>query len=159
MGSSFVFAPQDCAHRLGGAFVTLQIGGGASAERSSQWVEDDAFIDVAIRHAAQRLRGSQGGVPVFGRLLNGTDCDTRWSWHVDPKALKWEQKATEVCDASPGYIEENTKHWMSSPGKWPLGISRGFNIFHLKSPTGDVVQVGFPSILVSRCRVLKLQGR
>lgn len=114
----------------------MQIGG-SSAERTSQWVEDDGFIEVAIRHATQRLRGSaQGSVPVFARLLNGTDCDARWSWHapglrarprvgaeVDPKAATWEQVATEVCDASPGYIEQNTEHWMSSPGKWPLGVS------------------------------------
>eukprot|EP00434_Breviolum_minutum_P043111 symbB.v1.2.038405.t1/scaffold5962.1/size22111/2 len=107
----------NCAQRHGGAFITLQIGAGSTAQHTLQWLEDNAFIDVAILHATGSLRGSRGAIPVFNRMLNGTDCDQNWSWHVDPKDVTWAEVATEVCDASPGYIEKNGA-WLSSPGKW-----------------------------------------
>ena len=115
-----VAAAKDCAHRHGGAFVMLQIGSGPTAQQSSQWLEDDAFIDMAIRRARRHLRGAgaMAAIPVFNRVLNGTDCDENFSWHVDPKDVTWTEVATEVCDATPGYIEKNAKDWMSSPGRW-----------------------------------------
>ncbi|CAL1147102.1 unnamed protein product [Cladocopium goreaui] len=110
---------QDCAQRQGGAFITLQIGAGSTAQHTLQWLEDDTFINVAIKHATGTLRGSRkkGAIPIFNRVLNGTDCDETWSWHVDPKEVSWAEVATEVCDASPGYIEKNSG-WLTSPGKW-----------------------------------------
>merc|ERR1719245_509569 len=64
-------------------------------------------------------------IPVFNKVMLGTDCDKQWSWHVDPADTGgWVDLATEVCDASPQYIEENGKAWTNSPGRWcPWSVS------------------------------------
>eukprot|EP00437_Effrenium_voratum_P010061 CAMPEP_0181439690 /NCGR_PEP_ID=MMETSP1110-20121109/22564_1 /TAXON_ID=174948 /ORGANISM="Symbiodinium sp., Strain CCMP421" /LENGTH=148 /DNA_ID=CAMNT_0023563435 /DNA_START=46 /DNA_END=493 /DNA_ORIENTATION=+ len=113
-------AAKDCAERRGGAFITLQVGDG---QHISQWLEDDAFIDTAIMHATRNLRGRPArSIPVFNRIMNGTDCDRRYSWHVDPHDVGgWEEVATEVCDASPAYIEKNGAEWMRFLGSGAPG--------------------------------------
>eukprot|EP00440_Ansanella_granifera_P021307 gb/GFBE01023128.1/.p1 GENE.gb/GFBE01023128.1/~~gb/GFBE01023128.1/.p1 ORF type:complete len:183 (+),score=33.63 gb/GFBE01023128.1/:1-549(+) len=120
--SCAALATKDCADRKGGAFVTFAVGRDEQ-QHVVQWVEDSKFIDHAIGRTAARQQGSQSasaasGIPVFNRILPGSDCDEKWSWHVDPTDLGWVDMTTEVCDASPKFIEKNEEAWISSPGRW-----------------------------------------
>uniref|UniRef100_A0A7S4QT50 BP74 N-terminal domain-containing protein n=1 Tax=Alexandrium monilatum TaxID=311494 RepID=A0A7S4QT50_9DINO len=82
-----------------------------------QWLVDEDFIDNAIVRLAGGSNLSM--IPIFNRIILGTDCDEQWSWHVDPADVGgWAEIAVEVCDATPEYIQKNRQEWIRSPGAW-----------------------------------------
>ena len=103
--------PEDCDVRTGGAFVTFDLIG----EGFTVWSTNDAFIDRAIE-----LVGDDGfnPTPVFNEVIAGAGCDSRYSWHVGAEDMAWGDFTTEVCDAAPHYIEENTSAWIDRVGQW-----------------------------------------
>jgi len=77
-------------------------------------VTDGAFIDEARRH----LAAGTGRIPIFGTLLDGTDCDAQWTWHVDPADAIFADAAIELCDGLPSGIEANKAYWLGTVGSY-----------------------------------------
>lgn len=71
---------------------------------------------------------------VFKTLLDGSDCDSRWTFHVDPAQMDWPQLTTEVCDGRPSDVDGDKKHWVndvkrlcpwsSRPYQWTTAVAR-----------------------------------
>jgi hypothetical protein len=93
-----------CAARTGGALVALDIAG----ESFTVWSTNDEFIAEAEALA----QGGQQRIPLFNRLIDGTDCDPQWSWHVDPSDMTWVDSTIELCDAVPSGIEDDKAYWL-----------------------------------------------
>jgi hypothetical protein len=93
-----------CAARAGGALVALDIVG----ESFTLWSTNDDFIAEA-----EALADSGGQrIPLFNRLIDGSDCDPQWSWHVDPSDMAWVDSTIELCDAVPSGIEDDKAYWL-----------------------------------------------
>ncbi|MER7212314.1 calmodulin-binding protein [Streptosporangium sp. NPDC000239] len=62
-----------------------------------------------IRHARDLLSGlSTDRRSVIGKIVTGTESyNPSWSYHYDPATVDFFDVATEVCDASIGYVEEH----------------------------------------------------
>jgi hypothetical protein len=104
----------DCATRQGGAMVTLEIADTAS-ERFTTWVGagDGEFIDEAKR----LLAAGEKRVPTF-KVLDGTDCDGHWSFHLDAVDASFADFTTEVCDSLPSYLNQNKAEWLQKNLRW-----------------------------------------
>jgi glucose/arabinose dehydrogenase len=102
--------PCDPAARVGGAMISFRIAG----ESLAVWVTNDAFID----RAAELLASGGRRIPVFGTLLDGRDCDARWTWHVDPDDVSFADAAIELCDGLPSHIESNKTYWLKTVGSF-----------------------------------------
>lgn len=114
-------AAKDCATRRGGAFVTFTVRADEveSAESFTVWSVDGQFIDDALANLGNRV------TPMFNRVVAGTDCDTRYAWHIDPKpvppataAMGIADFATEVCDGTPSYLQDHLQEWIAAPGNY-----------------------------------------
>jgi aldose sugar dehydrogenase len=99
-----------CAGRSGGAFVTFSI----VAESLTVWVTDGPFID----RAQELLATGKVQIPVFGTLLDGADCDARWSWHPDPADVVFADAAIELCDGLPSAVEADKDYWINTVGSY-----------------------------------------
>jgi glucose/arabinose dehydrogenase len=98
----------DCGERAGGAFVRFDISG----QSLTVWVTNAEFIDTATALLASGKRK----VPIFNTLLDGTDCDPQWTWHVDPADVVFADAAIELCDGVPSHIEANKDYWINTVG-------------------------------------------
>jgi len=99
-----------CAKRTGGAEITIQV----NDQTFKFWSVNPAFIDKAIA-----LRDAKKPATImFKRLVDETDCDPRWTFHVDPAEMEWPQLTTEVCDGRPSDIEGDKKHWINDVKRW-----------------------------------------
>jgi hypothetical protein len=96
-----------CATRTGGALVTFKIAG---SELLTLWVTDPTFIAAA----KDKLTDGTTQIPMFDKLIDGGDCDSQYSWHVDPALVSFTDFATEVCDGLPSYIEHNKPEWIGN---------------------------------------------
>jgi hypothetical protein len=98
-----------CSGRAGGALIRFEIG----SEALTVWVTNDSFITEA-----QRLRAAgEQRVPSFA-LLDGTDCDPQWTWHVDPASVAFADVTIEVCDGLPSHIENDKQYWLETLGSY-----------------------------------------
>lgn len=98
------------AKRTSGAEITIQV----NDQSFKFWSVNPAFIDKAIA-----LRDAKKPATImFERLLDETDCDPRWTFHVDPAEMGWPQLTTEVCDGRPSDIEGDKKHWINDVKRW-----------------------------------------
>ena len=104
--------PGPCEDLTGGALVTLDVGG----EEVTLWIEDDAFIDEAVRVAGHGPQAAR--IPLFGEVVPGTTCDGTWEWHVDPGDATWVDTTMELCDAQPSYVEAFLTDWIIEVGSW-----------------------------------------
>jgi hypothetical protein len=110
----------------------------------TQWVTDGDFIKNAILRARGAVRAKEGSappmIPMFNKVVLGTDCDKQWSWHVDPRDVGgWAEVTTEVCDASPKYLEKNGKEWTESPGRWcPWGVAAVLSVEDRRGPRTEM---------------------
>lgn len=97
---------QRCAARRGGAFVAFDI----CDESLIVWSTAPAFIDEAIRllDSGERL------IPVFAQLLDGTDCDPQWTWHVGPAEMSFTEFAIELCDGCPSHLDDDKAYWLNT---------------------------------------------
>jgi hypothetical protein len=104
----------DCATRQGGAMVTIEVADTAS-ERYTTWVSasDGEFIDEAKRLVA----AGEKRVPTF-KVLDGTDCDASWGFHLDAVDASFADFTTEVCDALPSYLNQNKAEWLQKNLRW-----------------------------------------
>jgi len=79
------------------------------------WATDDEFIDQAMTYA---IDSEKPVVPMFGKLLDGQDCD-EFSWHVDPTSKQsWTTAASQECVATPDEIEKDQAKWLNNPAGW-----------------------------------------
>ncbi|MFD0888968.1 calmodulin-binding protein [Streptosporangium algeriense] len=62
-----------------------------------------------IQHARDLVNGVTTANPsVIGKIVAGTESyNPAWSYHYDPATVGFFEVATEVCDASIGYVEEH----------------------------------------------------
>lgn len=100
--------PCTCMARPGGALVTFRIG----RESLTVWVTNHEFIDRALRS----LRTGKSMIPIFGRLLDGSDCDAQWTWHVDPQDVRFAAAASPGCDGLPSLVEGDKPRWLAAVG-------------------------------------------
>jgi hypothetical protein len=92
-----------CDERADGALITFQI----VDETFSVWVTNEEFAEEAKVYI-----GTQSRIPAFGDLVEGTDCDPQWSWHVDPDDMSWADLTIELCDGLPSFIEDDLEYWL-----------------------------------------------
>jgi len=100
-------SPCTCATRPGGALVTFRI----VQEFLTVWVTNPTFIVKA----KQFLATGSSQVPIF-TLLDGQDCDSQWTWHVDPQDVMFAPAAIELCDGLPSHVEGNKTYWLQTVG-------------------------------------------
>jgi hypothetical protein len=98
-----------CSERTGGALIQFAIG----SESLRVWVTNDPFIAEAER---LRAAGEQR-IPSFA-LLDDTDCDPQWTWHVDPASVAFADVTIEVCDGLPSDIENDKRYWLETLGSY-----------------------------------------
>jgi hypothetical protein len=82
------------------------------AERFHIVVRDAALLD--------QLRRWERGEPVpripNGRIARGAgvgDHNRPWSWHLDPDDIHLADVTIEICDATPGFVEQNLDDFMT----------------------------------------------
>ena len=97
-------APASCKTRKGGAFITFR----AADEPLTVWSTDGAFID----ESKVLLASGDHRTPNFGLVIDGTDCDARYSWHVKADDMGFADFTTEVCDGTPSYLEAHKATWI-----------------------------------------------
>jgi hypothetical protein len=98
-----------CSERTGGALIRFAIGN----ESLTVWVTNDSFIAEAER---LRMAGERR-IPSFA-LLDDTDCDPQWTWHVDPASVAFADVTIEVCDGLPSHIENDKRYWLETLGSY-----------------------------------------
>jgi hypothetical protein len=99
-----------CPWHSSGAFITFSVAG----EEITLWIENEAFIEEAIA-----LEGEGNvRVPNFNQVIAGAGIDADYSWHVDPHDVEWADMTIELCDATPGYIEDDPQAWIDQVGGW-----------------------------------------
>jgi hypothetical protein len=99
-----------CSSRRGGALITFVV----ADEPLVVWSTNGAFIDEAKRI----LKSGEHRTPTFDKVVDGADCDTHYSWHIDPAAMSFSDFTTEVCDGTPSYLENNKATWMKQVGRY-----------------------------------------
>jgi glucose/arabinose dehydrogenase len=99
-----------CAERGDGALIRFRI----VDETLSVWITDGVFIDRAL----ELLATGTTQIPVFQTLLDGRDCDSQWTWHVDPAAVSFTDAAIELCDGKPSHVEADKDYWLNTVGSY-----------------------------------------
>lgn len=94
-----------CTGRAPGAVIAFDIGG----ESLRVWITNGPFID----RAKELLATGTHQIPIFNTLLDGRDCDSRWTWHPDSFNVQWADAAIEVCDGRPSDVEADKPYWFS----------------------------------------------
>ena len=83
-------------------------------ETLAVWSTADAFID----QARQLLTSGDQLIPIFGTLIDGTDCDPQWTWHPAPADMSFAELAIELCDGCPSHIEDDKSYWLGTVGQY-----------------------------------------
>ena len=89
-----------------------------TTETLKLWLSDDAFIDEALR----LFESQEQRVPNFEGLLDGQDCDSQWTWHVNAATARWlepgeipggggDEIPTDSCDGLPSAVEAQKAYW------------------------------------------------
>jgi hypothetical protein len=99
-----------CADREGGAEIEIQV----NDQMFRFWSTNAAFIT----QAKEQKGSGEAATASFGKLIDGTDCDTRWSFHVDSSEMAWPDVTTEVCDGRPADIEQDKAYWINNIKRW-----------------------------------------
>jgi len=97
----------------GGILATFQVG----SDQFRIWVTNTTTIDEIV--ALQRGE-SQASIPT-GTILRGSGeggHNEPWSWHIDPERVAMAEITIELCDAAPGYIEDNLDTWLETVGQY-----------------------------------------
>jgi len=102
--------PGACANRHGGALITFNIAG----QSLTVWSTNAAFI----AESKTLLASGDHRTPTFETVIDGADCDSQYSWHVDPATMSYSDFTTEVCDGTPSYLEANKATWIRTVGRY-----------------------------------------
>lgn len=75
--------------------------------------------DPNVVAEAAELVGAGPQRIVTSRLARGDGgFNFGWSWHLVPDEVRFVDFAQELCDACPGYVEENVAHWIDVVGRY-----------------------------------------
>lgn len=86
---------------------------GAARDRSTGTPSSPGTNGPFIDRAKELLATGTYQIPIFNTLLDGRDCDSRWTWHPDPFNVQWADAAIEVCDGIPSDVEADKPYWFS----------------------------------------------
>jgi hypothetical protein len=110
-----------CAGNRGGALITFEVGV-EDPESFVAWITDEAFITEAERVA--NLPAPQPGEdapflpsPSF-KLVDGSTCDARYSFSVDPNDADYSGLCVELYDSLPSYVDETKAEWLEKDLRW-----------------------------------------
>lgn len=97
----------------GGVLATFEVEG----ERFKVWVTNPVAIDALF---ALDEGSATASIP-NGRLHSGTGTgrhNAPWHWYLDPNDIEIVDATTEVCDATPSYVEANRRDFIRSVGRY-----------------------------------------
>jgi hypothetical protein len=120
---------RECLARKGGAIVGFEV----NKETFAVWTTNSKFIDEAIQF---RDEGTTK-LPMFNKLLDKRDCDAQWSWHTDPAAVEFVQKAIEVCDGRPSDVEKNKAEWLKTVKRYCPWNAKVVSVDDRRRPPSD----------------------
>jgi hypothetical protein len=103
-------AGASCDARKNGAVLQIQI----NDQTFRFWSTNAEFI----ARAKDLNASGKSSAAMFGKLIDGSDCDTQWTFHVDAGKMSWPDVTTEVCDGRPSDIEGNKAHWINDITRW-----------------------------------------
>ncbi len=94
-----------CDRRVRGAEIVIDVG-----DTSLRlWSTNGPFIDKAI----DLLRSGKTQNALFSIVEDGTDCDPRWTWHVDAAHMSWPDLTMDACNGRPIEVESDKYRWMA----------------------------------------------
>jgi hypothetical protein len=99
-----------CDTRKNGAVLQIQV----NDQTFRFWSTNGEFI----ARAKDLKESGKSSAAMFGKLIDGSDCDAQWTFHVDPGTMSWPDVTTEVCDGRPSDIEGNKDHWINVVSRW-----------------------------------------
>lgn len=82
-------------------------------------VEGDEFVvrvarDDQVADMEARLASGEPGV-INGLLESGDGgFNDPWSWHMVPASVETPDVAVEVCDGTPGFVEQDLDYWLNT---------------------------------------------
>jgi hypothetical protein len=97
----------------GGALATFEVGG----ERFRAWTTNPQTIQDLNK---LKQGTSTANIP-NGRILYGsgrTRYNAPYHWHLDPQDIAMAERAIELCDARPSYVEENVDEFVGTVGRY-----------------------------------------
>lgn len=98
--------PATCPTRTGGAMIKIEENG----SDLTFWSTNADFI----AEAKKLQESKRSKTAMFSALLDGRDCDSQWTYHVDSARMAWVSVAIEGCDGRPSDIERDKPHWLTS---------------------------------------------
>jgi hypothetical protein len=121
----------------GGVLATFDVSG----ERFRVWVTNPQTIwDLYLLQRGE----STASIP-NGRILRGAgraQHNAPYGWHLDPRDIAMADFTTEVCDARPSYVEENTGEFVDKVGRYCPWSAR---LLELRNYTGAKIEPPAPS--------------
>jgi hypothetical protein len=94
-----------CATRTGGALMDWTIAG----EPLRLWFTNEAFIEEMEANVG-REAPRQPNLD----LVDGSDCDSRWTWHADPENATYLTAPHGGCSAWPSDVEADKGRYLNT---------------------------------------------
>jgi len=97
----------------GGALATFEVG----EERFRAWTTNPQTIQDLHK---LKQGTSTANIP-NGHILYGSGRarhNAPYHWHLDPQDLAMAERAIEVCDGRPSYVEENVDEFVGTVGRY-----------------------------------------
>jgi hypothetical protein len=92
-----------CATRTGGALIDMTIAG----EPLRLWFTNTAFINEMAQNV-----GRQAPRQPLLDLVDGRDCDPRWTWHANPANPSFAPAHMDTCASWPSDVENDKGSWL-----------------------------------------------
>jgi hypothetical protein len=94
-----------CASRTGGALIDMTVAG----ESLRLWFTNTAFIN----EMAQNVGREAPRQPILD-LVDGRDCDPRWTWHANPANPRFAPAQMDTCASWPSDVENDKGTWLNT---------------------------------------------
>lgn len=94
-----------CATRTGGALIDMTIAG----EALRLWFTNTAFISEMEQNVGREAPRQ----PILD-LVDGQDCDPRWTWHANPQNPRFATAQMDTCASWPSDVENDKGTWLNS---------------------------------------------
>ena len=110
-----------CEDNRGGALITFEVGV-HDPESFVAWVTDEAFIAEAQRVQGLPAPRPDENAPFLPspsfKLVDGSTCDARYSFSVDPVDADYSGLCVELYDSLPSYVDDNKAEWLAKDLRW-----------------------------------------
>jgi hypothetical protein len=94
-----------CATRTGGALIDMTIAG----EALRLWFTNTAFINEMEQNVGREAPRQ----PILD-LVDGQDCDPRWTWHANPQNPRFASAQMDTCASWPSDVENDKGTWLNT---------------------------------------------